>query len=82
MAEIRVLVPDDVIEDLKGRLGLRKNTEVIEEALTILNWAADEVSKGRQIFSANKEGRDVTRLATKALTRDITRSSRSMSSAG
>jgi hypothetical protein len=68
MAEIRVQIPDDVLNPLKERLGLRKNTDVIEEALTVLNWAAEEVGKGRQIYSANPDGRDVTRLATRALT--------------
>ncbi|WP_157598220.1 MULTISPECIES: hypothetical protein [unclassified Rhizobacter] len=68
MAEIRVQIPDNVLEPLKERLGLKKNTDVIEEALTVLNWAAEEVGKGRQIYSANTDGRDVTRLATPALT--------------
>jgi len=67
MAEIRVQVNDETMAQLKRTLGLRTNTDVIEEALTMLNWAAEEKKKGRQIFSANSEGRDVTRLATKAL---------------
>ena len=67
MAEIRVQVPDDVMNRLKERLRLRTNTDVIEEALTMLSWAADEKDKGRLILSSDPKGGDVTRLAMKSL---------------
>lgn len=67
MAEIRVQVPDDVMEQLKQSLGLRTNTAVVEEALTVLNWAAQEKSRGRMILSSSTKGKDVVQLATKAL---------------
>jgi hypothetical protein len=67
MADIRVQLPDEVMADLKSTLGLRTNTELVQEALTMLNWAAEEKKKGRQIFSAKPDGKDITRLAMKSL---------------
>lgn len=67
MAEIRVQVPDEVIEKLKSTLNLRTNAAVVEEALTILNWAAQEKARGRMILSSSPSGKDVTQLATKSL---------------
>ena len=42
MAEVRVQVPDEIMAELKSTLGLRTNTDIVEEALTMLNWAAEE----------------------------------------
>jgi hypothetical protein len=67
MAEIRVQVPDAVMEKLKESLNLRTNTDVIEEALTMLSWAAEEKKSSRLILSSDKSGGDVTRLAMKSL---------------
>lgn len=72
MAEIRVQVADDVMEKLKQRLRLRTNTDVIEEALTMLSWAAEEKERGRLILSSNATGQDVTRLAMKSLMTPLT----------
>lgn len=67
MAEIRLQVPDDLMTKLKSKLGLRNNKEVIEEALTMLSWAADEKDRKRVILSATTDGDQVTRLAMKSL---------------
>ena len=67
MAEIRVQVEDAVLTKLKEALNLRTNTDVIEEALTMLSWAAEEKKNSRLILSSNKAGSDVTRLAMKSL---------------
>ncbi|HEX5685361.1 MAG TPA: hypothetical protein VFY73_15160 [Ideonella sp.] len=67
MAEVRVQVPDEIMAELKSTLGLRTNTDIVEEALTMLNWAAEEKKNGRQIFSARPDGKDVTRLAMRSL---------------
>lgn len=67
MAEIRVQVPDEVMTSLKNVLGLKTNVDVIEEALTILNWAAEEKQQGRQIYSQKPGGGEPTRLAMKSL---------------
>jgi len=67
MADIRVQVPDEVMADLKSTLGLRTNTDLVQEALTMLRWAAEEKKRQRQIFSAKPDGKEVMRLALKSL---------------
>lgn len=65
--EVFVRVERSVMTDLKNRLGLELSTEVMQEALTLINWAADEKMKGRVILSATEEGFDVVRLAMECL---------------
>ena len=67
MADIRVQIPDDFMESLREKLGLRTNTEVIQEALTLLNWAAEEKMRGRLVLSSDTEGHNVERLAMRVL---------------
>ncbi len=45
MAEMHVQIDDALIEHLRESLGLSQNTDVIQEALTMLNWAAEEKQK-------------------------------------
>ena len=42
MAEIRFQIPDEIINPLRDKLRLSNNTDVVREALTLLNWAAGE----------------------------------------
>lgn len=67
--EIRFKVDADWLEQLKKKLNLSSAREVTEEALTLLNWAAQETRDQRVILSANKDGSDVHRLVTPALSR-------------
>lgn len=68
MAEIRVQIADTVLDELKKTLSnVRTNTQLIEEALTLLKWAAGEASQGRLILSSNAQGGDVSRLAMPSL---------------
>ncbi len=67
MATIHVQIDDALIDHLKEALGLSQNTDVIQEALTMINWAAEEKAKGRSILSANPDGSDVVRLAMTCL---------------
>ena len=69
MAEIRVSVDDQFLSELQSKLGLTKSSDLTKEALTLLNWAADEAINGRQIVSASKEGTEVHRLAMPSLSR-------------
>lgn len=61
--EIRVEVDDEFAKDLQFKLGTKKSTEIARAALTLLNWAVDEVSQGRVIFSGDRDGKDLHRLA-------------------
>lgn len=65
--DVFVRVDRSVMTDLKKRLGLERNTEVMQEALTMINWAADEKMKGRVILSATEEGLDVVQLCMECL---------------
>lgn len=67
MADIRVQIPDEIMSALREKLGLKTNTDVVQEALTMLNWAAEEKSRNRLILSTNINGEDVARLAMKSL---------------
>jgi hypothetical protein len=60
--EVRFQIPGDVIDRLRGRLGLSTNTDVVREALTLLDWASSEKEKGRVILSADKDGGNLTKL--------------------
>lgn len=67
MARIDVIIDDEIMTRLKCRLGVSSNIKVIEEALTILNWAAGEKIAGKVILSAFENGSDVVRLSMKCL---------------
>ncbi|MGH8565263.1 MAG: hypothetical protein ACREXW_14720 [Gammaproteobacteria bacterium] len=67
--EIRLNVDDEFMDFLKGRLNEPKGTDVAKDALTLLNWAVSEVKEGRVILSADKNLKDMRRLAMPALDR-------------
>ncbi len=65
--EIRLNVDDEFMDFLKRRLNEPKGTDVAKDALTLLNWAVSEVKEGRVILSADKNLKDMRRLAMPAL---------------
>lgn len=67
MADVRFQVPDEFMSEIKQKLGLSSNTEVVQEALTLLSWAADEKMRERVIVSTNPRGEQVERLAMRSL---------------
>ncbi len=67
MADIKVSIADDVLEDLRRKLNLASRSDVMLEALKVLNWAVEEKEKNRRIFSLDKDDRAQTRLALKSL---------------
>jgi len=67
MADIRVQVPDDFMLALRSKLDLKTNSDVVQEALTLLNWAAEEKHRGRLILSTDLSGGSVERLAMRSL---------------
>lgn len=67
MADIRVQVADDFMSALRRTLGLKTNADVVQEALTLMNWAAEEKRRGRLILSSDLEGGRVERLAMRTL---------------
>ena len=67
MAEVRFNVDDDFLANLQKKLGTSKATDVVKEALTVLNWAVTEKSSGRQILSGDANAENLSRLATPGL---------------
>ena len=67
MADIRVQIPDEVLDDLRKKLNLATGTDVMTEALRILNWAVEEKEKNRSIYSLDVNNRAQTKLSLKSL---------------
>lgn len=67
MDQINLLVPSETMEKLRQVLGFRHNKRVIEEALTLLQWAALQKELGRTILSAAADGTDIEKLMLPSL---------------
>ena len=67
MADVRIRVKDEFMNELRATLGLSTNTEVVQDALTLLKWAADERKKDRMIVSTDSRGTNLVRLALRSL---------------
>jgi hypothetical protein len=68
MAEVRVQIPDAVIQKLQDRLGNNaKVTDIARDALTLFNWAVEERAKGRVVLSSTEAGDKLSRLAMPSL---------------
>lgn len=65
--ELRMQVDNEFVGYLQDKLRVRATTDVVREALTILNWAVDERGRGRVILSATPDGQNVVRLAMPVL---------------
>lgn len=67
-AEVRFTTDDRFIRQLQKKFSSEpRATDIAREALTVLNWAADEIAQGRIILSTNAKGGDVHRLVTPLL---------------
>jgi len=60
--EVRFKIDDKFVNKLAHILGLRNAGDVTREALTLLNWAADELKNNRIILSATPDYKDFHRL--------------------
>ncbi len=67
MAEIRLKVDDAYLRSLSEKVGNRTSTDVMRDALTILNWAVEERLAGRMVLSSKPDGTDVSRLVMPSL---------------
>ena len=67
--ELRMQVDDEFIKTLQAKLDLPRATDIVREALTILNWAIVERERNRVILSADTNGQNVERLAMPVLDR-------------
>jgi hypothetical protein len=72
--EIRINVDDAFLRNLQDKIGNSPQaTDIVRDALTILNWAIGEVADGRVLLSSSACGDDVHRLVMPTLCRVETR---------
>ena len=67
MPEVRFKVDDRYLSTLNEALGNRTTTDIMRDALTILNWAVEERRAGRMVLSAKPDGTDVNKLVMPSL---------------
>ena len=68
MPELRLQIPDELVQELQEKLGDKiKVTDIAREALTLYNWAVQERAKERVILSSDQTGGDVARLVMPSL---------------
>jgi hypothetical protein len=65
--ELRVGADDEFIKRLKARVGYRNTTDLIRDALTLLDWASEESQRGRLILAGDANGGNLVRLALRNL---------------
>ena len=60
--ELRLKVDNSFVNKLNKKLGKTTATALTQDALTLLNWAVEEISKNRVILSSDENGNDIKRL--------------------
>jgi hypothetical protein len=76
MAEIRLQIPDEVVDKLRSKLGDVKVTDIARDAISLYNWAVEERAKGNYVLSSDATGEQMTRLAMPSLDRAAASSSK------
>jgi hypothetical protein len=70
MPDVRLQIPDDIVESIQQKTKSNiKATEIAKDAITLYNWAVSERAKGRFILSTNADGGDMSRLAIPSIER-------------
>ena len=68
MADIRLQIPDEVLDNFQAKLSERtKPTDIVRDAMTLYNWAVNERAAGRVLLTSNTAGTDFTKLAMPSL---------------
>lgn len=64
MAEVRLQIPDELLESFQKRLGPNvKATDIAKDAISLFNWAVGERANGRLILSSDVDGEKQTQVA-------------------
>lgn len=67
--EVRLDIDNNFLKALQEKIGYPADAyDLTREALTIFNWAVEEVAAGHVLLSTNADGDDVRRLAMPILT--------------
>ena len=64
--EILLVLDDELLEELKTKTGISDPLALTTDAMTMLNWAVNEVSAGRIVISTDVTGGDVKVLRLQA----------------
>jgi len=68
--EVRLNVDDDFLRNIQDTIGGPvKATDVLRDALTLLNWAVSEAASGRVVLSATNTGENLHRLVMPTLSK-------------
>ncbi len=68
MADLRVQIPDSLVNSLKAKLEPgTKLIDITRDALTLYNWAVEERAKGNVLLTSDPTGEKMTRLAMPSL---------------
>ena len=73
MAEVRLQIPDELVEKLREKLGPdTKATDIARDAITLYNWAVNERALGNVITSSDsKDFKAVKQVAMSSLDRIV-----------
>ena len=67
--EIKVAIDCCYLDNLKNRLGANDSTHLIRTAMTLLDWASEEISAERVIISTDVYGGQIHRLVMQELSK-------------
>jgi hypothetical protein len=68
MAEVRVQLASNVLDQFQQKLGDVKPTQITLDAIALYNWAVNERAAGRIILSAESNGDHPKQITTPSLT--------------
>lgn len=78
--EIRFSVDDNYVKELQSKVAGSKPTQIASEALSLFNWAVEEVKKGKKIVSLDEEHESYKEITTPVLDKAKPQSSTGTSS--
>lgn len=67
--EVRLKIPDEMAQHLMKQIGVKNGTDLVKEALTLLDWAADKATSGNYIVAADEHGKPLEKMTTPGLLR-------------
>ena len=67
MPEVRFIIDEKLFDALKKETGIDKPSQLTNEALNLLKWAASEVKQGRVLMTANAQGGDIHKIVIPSL---------------
>jgi hypothetical protein len=68
MAEVRIIIPDNVVQTLQDKFGANvKLTDIAKDAMSLFNWAVGEKAAGRIVLSSDAELKSPRQITTPSL---------------